>query len=384
MKYFDNTLIEELQKDIEIPACVQQKAEDAFHTIEQGCLVNKQRRSDRRIAGRKVWAAAVAAVLVLGTVTVGAAAYMHWSRFLEKDLNVTDEQKRELEENKTAVAINKSATAQGITVTAMQTLINDYYAHIIFKVEGYELPKQKEPAFESVNVSVDEKKLMFEPEKILEEDLQIAGAFWNGLVSGEHGEAIYADGTSTPKNGNVVEKYIQEDGSMEYSVILINTEEKGYFNGKPIHIEFKNMGTIIKKEYQPDIEATWSFDWILESSDIVRTCEMKAPLGDSGAAVVKAEVSPISLCAVYKVDEKGTEPPELTGVKLKDGTMYPTLYKGPGVKKYTDKNKQEYVRIFAINRVLDVDEVESLLFIKFYPEDMETYTEDNFYIVPLK
>lgn len=388
MKCFKHSLIEELQRDIEIPDCVQQKAEEAFRMVRQERFVKRQDGAGKRISVRKICAAA-AVMFIMGTVTVGVAAFAHWSHFLEEDLKVTNEQKKELEDNKITAAINKTATAQGITVTAIQTLINDHYANIVFKVEGYELQEGKEPAFESVKISLDGEELSFAAgEAVTGEtaagNIQASGVFYNGLVSTDYGKAVYADGTPGPLAGDLEQKFIREDGSMEYVLVLMNTEKRGCFNGRQIQIELNNMGTIEETKYQQDIKATWNFDWTLEGSDIVRTCEMKETLGDSGAVIVKAEVTPISLCAFYELEEKGIEPPELAGVKLKDGTMYPVMYKGPGVKKYTNADRKKYVRTFAIDRILDVDEVESLLFVKSYPEDMETYTEDNFYIVPLK
>lgn len=69
------------------------------------------------------------------------------------------------------------------------------------------------------------------------------------------------------------------------------------------------------------------------------------------------------------MDENGKEilvitfadPPGLTGVRMKDGTVYPYLYLGPGDSGYEEDVSERNIITFAIDRVLDVGQVESLL-----------------------
>ena len=37
-------------------------------------------------------------------------------------------------------------------------------------------------------------------------------------------------------------------------MVLAKSDEKGYFIGKKLHVEFKNLGTVAKAEYFPDID----------------------------------------------------------------------------------------------------------------------------------
>ena len=104
-------------------------------------------------------------------------------------------------------------------------------------------------------------------------------------------------------------------------------------------------------------EGKWAFSWQLTGSDEIYTAKVSEKLGDTGALVTGAEVSPISIKAVYDfpakmvkeeaVDESsGTvyetdmlaEPPLLAGVKLKDGTLV-TDTQG-GRMGYTDGGKK--------------------------------------------
>ena len=78
------------------------------------------------------------------------------------------------------------------------------------------------------------------------------------------------------------------------------------------------------------------------------------------------------------------DPPELKGVKMKDGTIYSYLYGGPGRRGFSSDEGEEYVHTFGLNRVLDTDRIESFLFLKSIPEDGTPLTEENYYIVPAK
>ncbi len=148
-------------------------------------------------------------------------------------------------------------------------------------------------------------------------------------------------------------------------------------------------------------EGKWAFSWQLTGSDEIYTAKVSEKLGDTGALVTGAEVSPISIKAVYDfpakmvkeeaVDESsGTvyetdmlaEPPLLAGVKLKDGTLV-TDTQG-GRMGYTDGGKKVYEECFAMGRLLDVDEVESLLFIKKIPEEEKNLGEDDMFAVKIR
>ena len=50
-----------------------------------------------------------------------------------------------------------------------------------------------------------------------------------------------------------------------------------------------------------------TFDFTLQGSDKVRTCKLSETLGDSGATVIEAEISPISLHVTYDMPLQMTE-----------------------------------------------------------------------------
>lgn len=384
--------IEILQNDILIPDIVQQEADFVFEQIkrENGGKVMAYSGTKMR---RSMWGAVAAAVLVLGTVV--CAAYMHWSRGMEEKFNVTQEQKEFLEDNEIAKPMNNSVTQEGVTVTVQQSIVDNRFAHLSFRVEGYQVREGStlQPDFENVNVTVDGGDC----------GMITSGFFNNWHITDD--ERVYADDGSDIKernDGSLIERYVNEDGSMEY-IISIMTDSKDHgLIGKPIHIELHNLGTFVRYSdaYRKDIDAVWSFDFTLEGSSQVRSLELSQTLGDSGASVAKAEISPISLYVEYSfpmqeieidgADQNGSvvksatfaNAPQLTGVRLKDGTLLTNITNG-GSEGYEDDN-DTYVVYCGTNCVIDPAEVDALLFIKSYPESQEeadNIPEEKLYIV---
>lgn len=406
-------IIDVLQEDISIPEVVQDRADAAFASIRSEATQpvaaggsssinhDRKKRSHRKRSTKKYLLIALAAALAFGSINV-AAAYIRRSKSLTGELHISDEQHAQMEESHMSTFVNQSSASQGITVTAIQSITDNYYTHIAFRVEGYQADAGIQPDFESIRISVDGHDNM--EENSIENSFDYSAGFYSGIVSGRDGGIVNDDGTPIQHHadGSFTENYTLKDGTMEYRITLANTLNKGFFIGKPIHIELKNLGTVEKAAFHPDIEGTWSFDWTLEGSSKVRECQINTPLADSGATIANVELSPISLHAEFQfplqeiqepgIDENGkeitvtmfAEPPRLTGVRMKDGTVYPYLYLGPGRQGYENNNSERYISTFAIDRVIDVEQVESLLFAKPYEEGRGDSIEENFYIVPLK
>lgn len=392
-------IIEKLRMDVEIPEVVQKSADEAFDKIRKmkkeerikDYPQNQKRTQEKAKFPKKKAAIIIAAATMAFASISAAAAYLHWSDSLSEGLQITDELKLKLEEKQAVAFAMQECKQQGITVTAVQSITDNYCVHIIFKVEGYEIAENQEPGFENIFVTVDGK-----------DDFNMTGAsFYDGLVMGADGRAANADGTPLVENSDgSIGRYVREDGSMEYWVTLYNST-KGYFIDKQIHIELQNLGTLAKAEYFAGIEGTWSFDWNLQGTDSMKESPLHEPLGDTNAIVTKAELTPISMHIEYEfpkqiVTEEGlnengetiytnmyAEPPMIMGVKMKDGTIYPYLANG-GSFGYESEDSDLYTATFATDRVIDVDKVESLLFLKSYPENGNSLTEENFYVVPIE
>jgi len=384
----EKEIMEKMQSEVVIPDVVQERAELAFEKIrkKEGKVV-KMRTKKRR--WKTTWAAATAAVFVFGTMTV-YAAYLHWSKGMEAEFNATDEQKKLLEEQQYTAPLDNgdgsdSVTVEGVTVTAQQSIADSRFAWLSFKVEGYDLEEGKEPCFQDVTVVADGD---------INAPISYYGDFYNGVHTDENGKAVYEDGTLMKE-----EIFAAEDGSMEY-IITIDATQYGGLIGKNVHVDLTDLGTVHKADYTPDLEAVWSFDFTLKGSDKVRTLTLSEPLGDSGAAVIYAEISPISIYVNYDfplqketiegVDENGApitstrfvEVPPIAGVRLKDGTLLLHMT-GGGAEGYLDESHEVYTASYMLNRILDTDQVDALLFGKNQPEENRSLTEEDLYIVPL-
>ena len=316
---------------------------------------------------------------------------MKWSAGMAEGMQATETQQKQLEDNGMAVFTSQSCTDAGVTVTAQQSITDNYNSHISFKVEGFQVEDGQQPDFGSISVLVDGK-----------DDLNLDAGFYDGIIAGEDGMPVRAsDGSSAlDENGDMIYYYVQEDGSMEFDINMNNYSEKGFFIGKDIQVELKDLGTVDKAEFTKTLEGTWSFEWTLGGADTAKTYTLNQPLGDSGATIQTVEISPISVYAEYNFpiqketitgeNEDGTtsesttfkEAPPLMGIKLKDGTVIKNMYMGGGMIGYQNNSSDDYVYAYATDRIIDPDQIAYFLFINDdAPIGEQGMTEDNFYEV---
>lgn len=387
----EKEIMDKLQSELVIPEVVQERAELTLNRIRKGQKKKeKVIRMGRKRRRKTIWVLIAAAVFVFGTMTV-CAAYLHWSRGIEAEFNATEEQKQLLEEEQYTAPLvsgetSGSVTEKGVTITPQQSIADSRFAWLSFKVEGYDLEVGKEPCFNYVTIIADDD---------IEAPISYYGSFYNGIHWNEKGEAVYEDGSPAGE-----EIFVNEDGSMEY-IVQIDATQYGGLIGKKVKVQFTDLGTVYKAAFTPDLEAVWSFDFTLKGSDEVRTLTLSEPLDDSGATVIYAEISPISIYVNYDfplrketiegVNENGepvtsttfVEAPAVTGVRLKDGTLLTGIVNG-GVEGYLDENGEVYTASYALGNILDTEQVDALLFYKAWPEEERALTEEDLYIVPIK
>ena len=185
-------IIKTLKMDVEIPEIVQDRAEDAFDRIRamhkgqggererygkdtevraggrrerqedhaernsEGERVGRKRGSDRKPGLFLKRAAVVLTAVTFACAGITAAAsYFRWSRSMEEGMQVTEEQKIQLEEEHAVAFAMQECTKQGVSIIAEQSITDHYFSHIVFRIEGASLPDGAEPAFERINISVD-------------------------------------------------------------------------------------------------------------------------------------------------------------------------------------------------------------------------------------
>lgn len=386
-----NDTIYTLQQNIEIPDIVTEKANMAFEQIRKDAGSSSDKIVTYQKSVKKSRKKYVIAALI-ATMTVGAvsayAAYTNWSHGMKEELRISEEQQKNLEANGMAAFSDASVTDAGVTVTAQQSITDNYYTYLSFKVEGYSVEKGVQPDFETISVTADG------------QDVSWGGRFYDGMISGNDGMFVNADGSApeTESDGSMIENYMMDDGSLEYHMIL-KSHEKGFFTGKQLHVELENLGTVAKAQYFPDIEGNWILDMTLGGADTARYIETCEKLGDTETIVTGVELSPVSMRVTYDFpkteprmeefeDENGeiqtvawpAQPPFAFGIRLKDGTVMKYISAGSESTGYTSEEGQEYVVSFPLDRVIDPDQVEAVLFREYDEESDEHLT----YEVPLK
>ena len=386
-----NDTIYTLQQNIEIPDIVTEKANMAFEQIRKDASSSSDKIVTYQKSVKKSRKKYVIAALI-ATMTVGAvsayAAYTNWSHGMKEELRISEEQQKNLEANGMAAFSDASVTDAGVTVTAQQSITDNYYTYLSFKVEGYSVEKGVQPDFETISVTADG------------QDVSWGGRFYDGMISGNDGMFVNADGSEpeTEADGSMIENYMMDDGSLEYHMIL-KSHEKGFFTGKQLHVELENLGTVAKAQYFPDIEGNWILDMTLGGADTARYIETCEKLGDTETIVTGVELSPVSMRVTYDFpkteprmeefeDENGeiqtiawpAQPPFAFGIRLKDGTVMKYISAGSESTGYTSEEGQEYVVSFPLDRVIDPDQVEAVLFREYNEESNEHLT----YEVPLK
>ena len=169
--------------------------------------------------------------------------------------------------------------------------------------------------------------------------------------------------------------------------------EPGYFLGKEIEVKFAGFGKLGEEERLSDVvNGRWSFNWTMQGTDETFTASCDTPLGESNATIKQVDISPISIRVVSDCPRKDAESavspdeindvPPLMGVKLRDGTIYGNLL-SMGSNGYKE-DSDEYQMLFATNRILNVDEVESVLFLKNAKNEGEIRTKEDYYEVKIR
>ena len=386
-----NDTIYTLQQNIEIPDIVTEKANMAFEQIRKDAGSSSDKIVTYQKSVKKSRKKYVIVALV-ATMTVGAvsayAAYTNWSHGMKEELRISEEQQKNLEANGMAAFSDASVTDAGVTVTAQQSITDNYYTYLSFKVEGYSVEKGVQPDFETISVTADGQNVSW------------GGRFYDGMISGDDGMVVNADGSApeTEADGSMIENYVMDDGSLEYHMIL-KSHEKGFFTDKQLHVELENLGTVAKAQYFPDIEGSWKLDMTLGGADTAKYIETNEKLGDTETIVTGVELSPVSMRITYDFpkteprmeefeDENGeiqtiawpAQPPFAFGIRLKDGTVMKYISAGSESTGYTSEEGQEYVVSFPLDRVIDPDQVEAVLFREYDEENGKQLT----YEVPLK
>ena len=360
-----------LNSDVEIPEAVLKKADDALAQIRESTKPVRKTKKESRFQGgfRYAQAAAIACVVLVGAggITVTAAVVHHlWSRGMQGNIQATEEQQKDLAEQGMVTEgpdlSNMEVTSEGITVKPTELVADGHFVHVAFQIAGYDLADGEEPCFEEVRVYTGE------DENAEDGWVNMSGSFYNGIIANINGEPVYEDGTPL-ESGDFAEHYKAEDGTLEYVMTLYktDTDPEESLLGQTIHVLLKNLGTVKKAEFMNGIDGTWKFDIPVNGENTAKSFELNTVLENANITVLSAAISPISIRVDYEVtgelqtqeDDNGL--PAVSGVVLKDGSRLLYLFNG-GQSGYQEGSDTQAYLMATFDRVIDVDQVQSLLF----------------------
>ena len=357
-----------------------------------------QQVKSRRHGGRKLMIVALAAAMVLVTLT-GAAVFTRWSTTAQIRYNPSEDVKEQaeksglsvmLEETKGAENPNEvlSVTDQGITITAVQTIVDKYQAEITFRIEGFEVPEDEYPSIWPI-VSIDGSKRFGGGQ---------TGAFFDGTTRNEKGEWVYASTGEPVKSRDdefqsVILDPVSDDGSLEYTHYIYFAETDGRYFGKEIVFSFQSIGFQSHQKAGmpiPQVEGNWELKWTLTGTSDSITVTPNTKIGDSDVILLDAEIGQKTIRARYQVDdywegwnELVTLPQAVYGVRMKDGSEHIC---GAGTSGFEDQESMIYFTEFDIfDAILDISQVESLMFHKGWENDESGKpTIQTFWYIPIQ
>lgn len=349
-------------------------------------------------SGKKKLLFLLAATLIMGTMTA-AAVYTRWSTTAQTRYNPSQDVKEQAQKSGLSVMLEEtkgaenpsevlSVTDQGVTITAVQTIVDNYRAEITFRIEGFELPEGKEP-FAWPMVTVDGNLDFYGSQ---------TGGFYDGTTRNDKGEWVYASDGSPVKYDDTkpfspaILDYVADDGSLEYTHYISFNETDGRYFGKEIVFSFHSLDFQSDQKAgmsEPQVEGNWELKWTLTGTGDSITVTPNAKIGDSDVILMDAEIGQKTIRARYQVDdywegwdELVTLPQAVQGVRMKDGSEHRC---GASTSGFEDQDNMIYFTESDIyDAILDINQVESLMFHKGWELDANgNPTIQTFYYIPL-
>ena len=112
----------------------------------------------------KAAAIIIVCVISLSTIGVGASAIYHkWSNGTRDKFQVTGGDMEKYEQSGLAKFPGdesgvREVTQNGVTISVAQTIIDNYYAYVSFRIEGFDIKAGGTPGFETHHCTLDGKE----------------------------------------------------------------------------------------------------------------------------------------------------------------------------------------------------------------------------------
>ena len=315
-------------------------------------------------AKRRITSIVLAAALVLSLGIAAYAVFVHWSRGMEQRLPATaEEQQMAAESGLSDVSKNVSATANGVTISVEQTVVDSDTARIALRIEGWHLDREEENN----------------------------AMLWGGFPTFD-GETAPAMGGSFVEERDADDQVyiVSPDGSIEYDIWARAGDKLGTLSGREIHITIESLGIGGKGgEYQPLVEGPWELTWTPSSNSDRLIVRPDALIGNTGIRLVSAEISPVSAKVLLKLPSiwEGYKSLEhydlqLAGVRLKDGTVLANIFGPPTQEGYADVDDLILELCYSSGKILQPEQVDSLIFAGNSPW-ARTLDDNELVLVPI-
>ena len=351
----------------------------------------------RKRSSRKLMIVALAATMLLATLT-GAAVFTRWSTTAQIRYNPSEDVKKQAEKSGLSVMLEEtkgeekpgevlSVTDQGITITAVQTIVDNYQAEITFRIEGFDVPEDEYPSVWPT-VTIDGDSHFFTSQ---------SGTIFDGTTRNEAGEWVYAS-TGEPVRcrddefQSVILQPVAADGSIEYTHYISFNETDGRYMGKEIVFTFHSVDFESDQKAgmpEPQVEGNWELKWTLTGTIDSISISPNVKIGDSDVILLDAEIGQLSVKTRYQVKDywEGWNqlvelPQAICGIQMKDGSEHICI---PSTSGFEDQENMIYfIESTMFDTILDVSQVESLMFHKGWELDAEGKpTIQTFYYIPV-
>ena len=340
--------------------------------------------------GKKKLLFILAAALIMATMTA-AAAITRWTATMQYGDNggttqqISEQIKKQAEKSGLSVMLEDkqkkttpgevlSATDQGITITAVQSIVDSYGADLFFRVEGFTLPEGCAPEmfWDRDKVTIDGSTEFYS---------SMTGWFYDGTTRNEAGEWVYASNGQPVEFGNdkyqsAIYQWVADDGSLEYQMNIRFRDSGERYWGKEFSIHFNGIGVGAEKGgimEEPLVSGNWDLHWTLTGADSTKNSVTLTPnmeIGDSGLTLLEAEVGQKTIRAVYQSDHdwdgwKQLEmlSPGLYQICMKDGSAVRVV---PTQENYARWEAERICEVTyeTFDGILDVSALDSLAYDK--------------------
>ena len=348
----------------------------------------------------------LAAALIMATMTA-AAAITRWTATMQygnyAGAQPSEKIKKQAEQSGLSVTPTEtgegkkkavSATDNGITVTAAQTLIDQNGGRIVFRIEGLQLEEGQAP-WAWYDFRIDGKDSF-------ELGISWGAGFFPGFTLDSDGNPIYVkNGQPILQEGEdqqMLLDYQLSDGSVEFYIDLESPRNGESLLGKEMVFTFTGFGIQGEKFEDEDIMTTpgnWELRWTLEgSTEAPKKWTPNAKIGHWDVTLVDAEIGQYSVKTVYKIDEKYQDQRDFqketgwcicpAGVRLKDGSEI-LGYSGSGRGEWDSENHLYTDTQHSLETILDPEQIVGMYFYAGYELNEQGYrVEKPYYYIPFE